>query len=156
MLNVMPMNNGSDLLEHCWLRLTAVKRLSTISNQGMSGVGKVIVRTDSQPATPSRLIFEEAGEWTGSDGRRWSFSNTYRWSLAADHLRLEHLRYGIEQAVHLVDLVPGHESEILATAEPHHCGQDCYAATLTLAEHLSLAWEINGPNKMQRITTLYE
>jgi len=105
----------------------------------------------------SRITFTESGEWTAVNHKTVSFFNVYRWSLIEEGgiIRLEHLRFGIDNPVFLVDFAPVGNS-ILHSMTPHLCGADRYSATLSSnggAVHLS--WIVQGPTKSDEINCVY-
>jgi len=102
------------------------------------------------------LTFHETGRWVSRAGQAVDFHNTYRWSLAAaDVLRLEHLRYGRDNPVHLVDFSPCGPGGMHSVAA-HRCGSDRYSAGLTWAGGcVRLKWKIKGPLKDDILDGVY-
>lgn len=101
------------------------------------------------------LIWEEAGQWD-STLNNLEFSNTYRWTrIDHNEIRLEHLRYGEDQPVQLVNVHCQHDDSWMSI-EPHLCGQDSYQLDLKTEEKcLILNWQIKGPKKNQFSTICY-
>ena len=101
------------------------------------------------------VIWEEAGQWD-STLNNLEFSNSYRWTLVDNNeIRLEHLRYGENQPVQLVD-IHYQKDNSWTSIEPHLCGEDSYHLDLNVDENcLTLAWQIKGPKKNQFSTIRY-
>lgn len=114
--------------------------------------GRVVLSKINQDT----LIFSESGEWNFSEKPRIKFFNVYRWRLAADEiLELSHLRNGIDSPVHLLDFKKADNGNWHSGA-PHICGEDIYAAILSVKEDLiSVKWSIDGPAKKQTVECLY-
>ena len=75
--------------------------------------------------------------------------------LASDLLRLEHLRQGANNPVHLLDLAQAGERE-WRPLSVHHCRDDCYWASLVVHdEHILLRWEVTGPRQREIIEYPY-
>lgn len=110
-----------------------------------TGEGHVNVENE----TPGIVTWREHGHW---DRRLNSveFNNVYRWSsLHRQALGLEHLRYGDNQPVQLVELVKN-SSRLWVCRCPHKCGQDRYRLSLEIKDdELTMVWQITGPNKNQ-------
>jgi hypothetical protein len=108
--------------------------------------------------TGSRVItFHEAGLWTSIDHQTVNFRNTYRWSLSdlKDTIRLVHLRYGIDNPIHLVDFV-SIDADTMQSFQPHNCGADRYSASLSAAgDRILLRWTIQGPSKNDLLQCVY-
>lgn len=146
--------NATQLIEQLrhvrTLRFTARTDAST----GWNGIGTGSVSVEV--AGPGVVLFHESGIWQPTAGGDLRFRNVYRWSLvAAQMVRLEHLRFGPTQPVQLFELVPESES-IWASANPHVCRDDCYSARLRIGErNISLKWAITGPRKREGIEYNY-
>lgn len=140
-----------------WDRLKRVSSLRftarSESRSGWNGVGTGLVAVDS--SAESSLTFTEAGTFQPASGTATRFTNAFRWSLLGELLRLEHLRFGPENPVHLFDLAPA-ENGLWSSAKPHHCRDDCYSATLRLADWgIEVQWTVAGPQKQERIEYEY-
>ncbi|GGX95441.1 hypothetical protein GCM10007160_23780 [Litchfieldella qijiaojingensis] len=103
--------------------------------------------------------FHEQGRFVPEGkARAVAFTNVYRWEVESDRLRLFHERRGADQAVWLFDLVvsePG-TSTTLVSRDAHVCGDDRYAAHLTLhPDGFDLNWRIEGPRKDEAIYYRY-
>lgn len=140
-----------------WSHLAQVQILSfrSESRTGIgwsgSGSGRVKVLCPS----PDVLVFEESGRWQQSGGKELQFSNVFRWTLLADHIRLEHLRFGHDNPVFLFEMAPDEEGN-WRDINPHPCRDDCYSATLrTEAEQLLVTWSVNGPKRDETIDYTY-
>jgi hypothetical protein len=145
-------------LHRLWDRLCRVRSLSFVARStgttGWNGRGSGTVEV-REPAN-GVMTFHEQGLWR-PEGGEWDirFHNVYRWTLAGDHLRLEHLRCDEEHPVYLFDLMPAGEQE-WRSVSPHLCGEDCYAAMLVVRnDSLVLRWSIDGPRKRESIEYLY-
>ncbi len=145
-------------LQQLWNRLHQIRSLSFLASSGAAtgwngrGVGTVEVRHAGEWS----MTWHEQGSWRplGSE-RDIGFHNVYRWTLVGDRLRLEHLRLGESDPVHLFDLTPAGERE-WRPAAPHLCRQDCYAAVLLVHEDgISLRWSVEGPRKKETIEYAY-
>jgi hypothetical protein len=145
-------------LDDLWQRLGRVRSLSFVasssSTTGWNGRGSGTVEVAY--VTPGVITFNESGAWKpdGSE-REIRFRNVYRWTLADDVLRLEHLRFGEANPVHLLDLTKAGEGD-WRPVSPHVCRADCYSAVLTLADDgIFLRWSIDGPRKRETIEYVY-
>jgi hypothetical protein len=68
-----------------------------------TGVGKVTTTSLAEGV----VSFTESGTWVSERGLEFRFSNVFRWSSVGPELiRLDHLRFGPDQPVHLFDLAP--------------------------------------------------
>jgi hypothetical protein len=144
-------------IQAVWALLREIEALQfkseSRSGTGWSGVGKGSVKVSQ--ITPDVLIFEEAGRWRQNGGQEIRFTNVYRWTHAADRLRLEHLRFGRESPVFLFEMAPDAEG-IWRDIEPHHCRHDCYSAALrTSGGQVLLGWAVNGPTRDESIDYVY-
>ena len=107
-------------LETVWARIAAVRNLTFCAESGSStgwagsGVGSVDVSRSASDV----LIYQESGTWTPSRGKHLPFTNVYRWTLLAETLRLEHLRFGKDNPVYLFDLAVVENSR-LVSVKPH-------------------------------------
>lgn len=145
-------------LEQLWDRLRLVRSLAFVASSESTtgrngrGVGTVEVREAGDGA----MTFHEQGSWRPEGGERdIRFSNVYRWTLAGDLLRLEHLRFGEASPVHLFDLAQAGERE-WRPASPHLCREDCYSAMLFVGDDgITLRWSIDGPRKRETIEYHY-
>ena len=140
-----------------WARLSAVRSLQfeSVSRTGIgwSGTGSGHVEVSS-PAE-GVLVFHESGSWTQNGGRELRFSNVYRWSLGENSIALEHLRFGVDKPVWLLQLMPD-EDGLWREDVPHPCRDDCYSATMRSAgEMVFLEWQVNGPKKDETISYSY-
>jgi hypothetical protein len=103
------------------------------------------------------ILFHESGSWRQESGQETSFKNVFRWSIDAegDVLRLEHLRFGPDRPVHLLDLaVVG--IGVLEAAEPHVCSADRYNGRMECGpESVQLHWAVTGPKKNECIGYTY-
>ena len=103
-----------------WTRLISIRNLSFNASSSAAtgwngtGIGTVDV---ARPATDV-LIYTESGTWTPDGGKQLAFTNSYRWTLLDQTLRLEHLRFGAGNPVYLFDLGIDQDSR-MASVEPH-------------------------------------
>lgn len=127
-------------------------RAESHSETGWIGAGIGEVRV-AEPI-PGTLLFHEAGSWQPATGAAIRFTNTYRWSQQGEALRLEHLRFGLDQPVFLFDMC---YTELgWRNTAPHHCVADCYSASLVLEPNqILLDWTIKGPRKNESISYTY-
>ena len=155
-------NRAAASLDALWSRLAAVRSLAfdarSAAGTGWNGVavGTVAVGRPRDDV----LIFTESGAWTAvGSAKPIAFNNVFRWTRFAEHLRLEHLRHGVDRPVFLFDLAATDDGN-WREARPHLCGDDVYRATLLLADTpantgVDLAWTIDGPKKREAIDYAY-
>jgi hypothetical protein len=145
-------------LEELWNLLGEVRSLSFVARiaepTGWNGRGFGTV--DVRLSDDGVMTFTEQGTWQPRDSvRALRFRNLYRWTLAGDVLRLEHLRFGVDNPVYLFDLAQVAEQE-WRSVSPHLCREDCYTAVLTVgADGINLRWTIAGPRKREVIEYAY-
>lgn len=125
------------------------------SNSGWNakGSGQVAIEI----INPQVVIIKESGFSQLEGGAKLKFSNVYRWtSLGNSRTSLEHLRLGLENPLHLFNLVQITEKN-WKSEEPHLCGMDIYSAMLELVDSdtLKLDWEVFGQFKDERICYVY-
>ncbi len=108
----------------------------------------------SEDAGQRRL--HEDGHFTpNATGTPVAFRNIYLWVHHGDRLSLWHERFGRDAAVWLFDLTASAPSE-LATVDAHVCGDDRYAARVSLTEDgFDLRWSIIGPRKDETLAYRY-
>jgi hypothetical protein len=141
-----------------WTKLTRIRTLQFVaesqSGSGWNGRGAGEVRVE-QPSEDI-LIFHEWGEWESTAGKRFRFSNTYRWIKASPQsVRLEHLRFGADQPVFLFELAPA-DDDAWKSVSPHVCSEDCYTAELHLTGGgFNLRWTVAGAEKQESIAYEY-
>lgn len=146
------------LTQRVWERLQEVTSLSFVAcssapeKTGWTGEANGMV--DVQRPSSGCLHFVESGAWSTPQGKRTEFSNIYRWTLLGHGIRLEHLRFGPDRPVHLVDFVPV-ERNRMGSETPHVCSADLYRAWLDLDENVRLSWSITGPRKQETIVCRY-
>jgi hypothetical protein len=122
-----------------------------VSGWNGEGNGTVEVGTTAAGA----ITFAESGVWRSVDGREARFRNTFRWSVVDNLLRLEHLRFGEDNPVHLFELAQVGDRE-WRSASPHLCRDDCYTAVLFVHEdRIESQWFIDGPRTHQTIDYVY-
>jgi hypothetical protein len=127
------------------------------SSKGTTGWnGRGVGTVEVKEAGEGVLTWQERGSWRPEGGERdIHFGNVYRWTMAGGLLRLEHLRFGEANPVHLLDLAPAGERE-WRPALPHLCRDDCYSAVLLVRDDgIVLWWSIDGPRKKQTIQYEY-
>jgi hypothetical protein len=150
-----------DSIATIWQRLAVVRSLHSQCHSqlqtGWNGEGAGRVCVDSP--TPKTLVFKEEGHWQNERGTRFPFRNIYRWTLHPSKPRriaLEHLRFGPQNPVFLLDLVPANTHR-LHSHSPHLCGDDRYEATLYLADNtLLFEWTVKGPAKDEHLLYTYQ
>jgi len=143
--------------ERLWDMLCRVGALSFAARSklpnGWNGTG--VGTVEARQVKDGVLTFTESGVWHPEVGRETRFTNVFRWTVAGDVVRLEHLRFGEDHPVFLFDLVPAGERE-WRSASPHLCSEDCYAAVLTVRDDgIGLRWTIDGPRKQETIEYVY-
>lgn len=147
-------------LTDAWDRLRAVQtiRISAKSNSrtaGWKGTGTGTVMVDV--VDDSTITFTERGSWRSDSGDEHDFNNVYRWTLVDDSavIRLEHLRFGPDQPVYLLDFAPT-DDIIFRSISPHYCGADLYTAMMEFKdEAVYLLWNVRGPEKDEEICYAY-
>jgi len=144
------------LLQQVWLQLSQTRTLTLQSHaqQPSSWIGEARGQVRVELPTPTTQVFNESGHWSGQESHL-AFSNTYRWTLLPQALRLEHLRHGEDKPVYLFDLIA--TDKVLQAAQAHCCGADRYSAVLYLSEQgLHLNWAIMGPHKEVQLLYCYQ
>ncbi len=153
--------NQSKVLLNFWEKLLAVTELSfeaaTRSNEqsGWNGKGKGEVTVIREGHNV--LIFNEKGQWKGTQSGEVNFSNVFRWTLDryAGVISLEHMRRGPEHPVFLFHLAPSGKQS-LASVDSHLCGGDTYFGQIRFDAHgLKLNWRVIGPKKNEEIDYHY-
>ena len=147
-------------LTAAWNRLREVRVLqfsakssSQTSGWSASGDGTVIVGLIGN----STMTYTESGKWRSDCGKELDFNNVYRWTLAEDagSIRLEHLRFGQNQPIYLLDLAPTDDTTFQSVS-PHYCGEDSYTASMEFkGESIYLRWTVKGPKKDEQICCIY-
>lgn len=142
--------------------LQAKKRLRAFFKR-LSSVSELSFRADDQRGqatvatlapTPERLIFEERGQWLENGS---AFSNAFRWTMDLDArlITLEHLRYGADHAVFLLNLAPT-AAGTLESVDAHFCSGDTYLGNVRWDNQaIDLHWRIIGPRKNQKLLYRY-
>ena len=149
-------NSGIEI----WKRLKQVSSLSFTAQSanrktGWIGTGKGKVKVEI--VSGEVIIFSETGTWTTTSGAEMEFSNRYRWSLSTcqDFLKLEHLRYGVESPIKLLELYCDADLR-WKTSTPHTCNKDTYTLEINYSSScISLDWHVIGPVKNERIRYRY-
>jgi hypothetical protein len=144
-------------LEQVWERCCRVRALAFVARSanptGWNGRGSGTVVVEQ--AGGGAITFTESGTWTVQDGREIRFHNVFRWSKVEDRLRLEHLRFGVDQPVYLFDLAPAGD-RVWRSVSPHLCREDCYTADMRILDHcIILRWSVTGPRKQEVIEYTY-
>lgn len=134
-----------------WKKLKTVQTVSLrcTKEKDWHGFAKVFVSSEESRT----ILFHEKGEW---ENRNLSFSNTLRWRLHSDRISLEHLRFGSQFPVSLVDFTQEGGNWLVAT-NPHLCGSDRYSACISWdQEGIHLHWKVQGPLKNEEIYSYYQ
>ena len=148
-------------LHDTWQRLLAVTQLRfeahsrAGSKTGWNGHGTGVVRVET--VDYATILFHESGSWRQEFGQEIAFRNVFRWSVddECDVIRLEHLRFGPDRPVHLLDLAAVGEG-VLEAVEPHVCGPDNYSGRIECGpESVKLNWTVIGPKKNESIAYTY-
>lgn len=102
------------------------------------------------------IIFEEILQWESGTGPEMNSKNTYRWALTeSGTIKLEHLRFGRENPVFLVEFEPTASGK-WETIVPHNCNNDLYSARLEIhKDSLLLSWNVKGPAENYSLKTIY-
>lgn len=153
----------SSNLNTVWTRLSGVRsfvfvaRTELPAGGGWNGRGEGSVVVDKSGANV--LIYREDGSWESDEGKKFEFSNVYKWLLdsEAEHIRLEHLRFGAERPIYLFDMAAQND-RLLESIRPHKCGADEYCLTISGDDEkeIDLRWSVRGPNKDTLIHYRYE
>ena len=122
-----------------------------------SALGQATVEVEH--TQPTSVIWRENGHWN----QRFNFlnfTNVYRWSILENgQLGLEHLRFGDQNPVRLVELIKttgDYNSGIWRSVSPHKCGKDSYDLEFVInVDDLTLIWHIHGPGKNQTSLVCY-
>jgi hypothetical protein len=127
---------------------------SAVTRTGWQGEGSGTITTELP--NDATIVFNEAGIFHAATGSDFPFTNVFRWTLLdAETIRLEHLRFGLDNPVVLFDLTPVAEKR-WTSALGHQCRDDCYTADVELLDdHLRIIWTVHGPKKAERIEYLY-
>jgi hypothetical protein len=145
-------------LHQLWDRLRRVRLLSFVARgpaaTGWNGNGNGTVEV--REVGDRVMTWHEEGLWRPVNGERnIRFTNVYRWTLADDLLRLEHLRLGAANPVYLLDLTQCGDRE-WRPVSPHLCRDDCYSTVLLVRDDcIVLRWLIDGPRKQGTIEYTY-
>lgn len=140
-----------------WQRLRKVTSLNFVSKShsgtGWSGFGSGTVEV-TEPSSDV-LVFAELGSWQQDGGKEFHFTNTFRWTLAQDRIRLEHLRFGVAHPVFLFEM-QSDAAGVWREIAPHPCRDDCYRASLQLeSERIFVSWLVQGPKRNEIIDYVY-
>lgn len=135
-----------------WKQLAQVKHLFvTAKSETECKTGEATIRTQ---LSGTRLTFEESGEWLTD---KTAFTNTFRWNLDAQTalITLEHLRYGTDHPVFLLNLTPT-QPRVLESVDAHLCGKDTYLGNIVWKKNaITFYWRIIGPKKNTHLTYRY-
>lgn len=131
-------------------RLKTVRFLTIQSSEGgWLGSANVFVKCKENQS----ILFNEEGEWKD---RNLSFVNLLRWTLCADGVSLEHLRFGLNAPVFLVHFVQITQNRF-SSAEPHLCNLDRYSAEISWdRDAIRLIWNIRRPSKNESLFFVYK
>jgi len=153
----------SSNLNSVWTRLSGVRSFVFVARTelpakcGWNGRGEGSVVVDK--SGDNVLIYRENGSWEPDDGKKFEFSNVYKWllDLQAERIRLEHLRFGAERPIYLLDMA-GRNDRLLESIRPYKCGVDEYCLTISCdkEKEIDLRWFVRGPNKDTVIHYRYE
>lgn len=144
-----------------WEKLSTISKLSFSAvsqnrcHTGWNGVGKGEVQCQKQD--DHVIIFVENGSWISKEGKEFTFTNTFRWTLDRfqNLVTLEHLRFGELNPVFLFHLAQTGD-EILESISSHVCNDDTYLGQVRcLDQFVKLNWRIIGPKKNEEIDYVY-
>ncbi len=138
-------------------KLADIKKLITESYNS-EGVlvhrfsGEVKIEKPSE----EEIVFYEQVQWKNESSLLINSKNIYRWTfLPSGNIRLEHLRFGKDNPVFLVELSMS-EKNIWRSIEPHNCNNDLYSAELNmLNENPVLCWSVTGPTENYLLKIFY-
>lgn len=138
-MNLMRSLDPWVLLQRCHHLSSTIFRSPGIA----SGTGAATLQT---VVTPDQITWNESGRWLSGPLAGSHFTNATFWRRDPDGgLLLGHLRRGSAHPTSLVTLVEAGSSHWVSRA-PHACGEDSYAASLTLsANDLWLTWRVESP-----------
>ena len=143
------MNLKESLLQIRYFEFTAQ---TTLGTKGWEGTGKGEVKVAQIDA--NTLIFYEKGVFLVQN-KTVKCYNTYRWTFEGELVKLEHLRFGIENPV-LLFYMQGRQENKFVSVCPHVCDKDLYKATLQVTDHdIKLMWCIEGKEKNEAISYHY-
>ena len=114
--------------------------------------GKVNIENPSDRV----IIFNETIKWKNENSLLINSKNIYRWTfLETGIIKLEHLRFGIENPVFLVELIKSGENK-WKSQQPHKCDEDFYSAELYFEKGKPvLYWTVKGPTENYSLKTVY-
>lgn len=144
-----------------WEKLSTIKNMSftaisqSKANSGWNGIGKGTVETKKQ--NDHAVIFVENGSWISKEGKEFTFTNTFRWTLDRfqNLITLEHLRFGEHNPVFLFHLAQSSQ-DVLESISSHICNDDTYLGQVRCHNQLiKLNWRIIGPKKNEEIDYVY-
>ena len=137
-------------------KMTGIKNLFTESynSEGMLThrlTGKVKTESDNR-----RIIFYEDVQWRNESSLLINSKNIYHWTfLTSGNIRLEHLRFGKDKPVFLVEFLFTKENA-WKSIEPHNCNNDLYSAKLSMNdENILLYWSVKGPTENYSLKNIY-
>ena len=104
----------------------------------------------------NEIHFNEFIHWENESSLLINSRNTYRWMFCnSGNIKLEHLRFGKDNPVFLVELFPSGKNE-WSSIQPHNCNDDLYYAELKLENNnIILSWNVKGPTENYRLKTRY-
>lgn len=145
----------SDPLKRFWDCLGQTSHLfisakTELERSGRTGEAEVKVERPH----PNVFVFHESGYWIADRSR---FTNIFRWTLDLSNrlIALEHLRYGENHSVFLLQLKPVSHG-VFESVRPHVCKNDIYVGTIVWTqEQIDFSWNITGPKKSDELIYLY-
>ena len=113
-------------------------------------------KVEVEIVTGMEIIFKEYLRWENENNLLLNSKNVYRWSfLNTGNIKLDHLRFGKNNPVFLVELFKATENTWKSRG-PHDCNSDLYFAELVLQnENPVLSWEVKGPSENYSLKTVY-
>ncbi|CAN5429723.1 hypothetical protein BH10PSE17_BH10PSE17_23630 [soil metagenome] len=133
--------------------LTFTARSAVPTGWNGRGAGSVGIGSPDE----GTVVFNESGTWTPTGSTQpIRFNNVFRWTRSGPFaVRLDHLRFGPEQPVHLFELAVESPSSWVSRAD-HECVDDRYSARLELQDGaIHVRWSIVGPRKAEDIAYVY-
>ena len=142
----------SQELVRAWKILSKIQYavVSHVENMPPHRMKRGVLRVQRKMSMDEHILhITERGTWIDSNTGNIEFFDRYRWTLNRQQgvIRLEHLRYGVENPVFLCNFFPI-SSGYFRSETPHICRLDVYSALFTFNQSsLFLKWSIKGKNK---------
>lgn len=138
-------------------KFLGVTRLRTeIYSQGNKPTHNLSGKVNVYEEPGGEIVFEENLRWENENSLLMNSRNIYRWTfLPSGSIKLEHLRFGKNRPVFLVEFLKSAEG-YWTGLEPHNCNSDLYSATLKEEnDTIILHWSVSGPTENYILKTAY-